>query len=398
MTGSTGRQLRWPFLTISGPWRTKKGRQRPQFDCFAHNVTTTVSMSWEGFFLSWEGRFIAGGGNDFYVGGTAPSRHSAEPWPENRRQGPFAFLSARYKRCIAYRFPHPFCTRLQNLIKFQVSSNCQILRLQAPPDLVTLRAKDTARKRDWRARRVEFDAAVNEAPFSSWKTRGNIRCGEIEVKLRTIWRVENHEKKIIETNQKESLWINKNCVIEVQAGLEANVRQAGNQPDATAVWEATKMETKPGQKDQQKKSIRNWLYRLQGWKLALPGKRLKAQNPMPLEARTNSFFKSWVCSPVLSAAMAIHRALELFRVTDLEFFGHVDESREKEVEAASANPEGTLRNAAATLSGWAYLTWCQKTMTGIFSRPHQSGRPAVLTFHRRSWYCCMASIITASVR
>ena len=50
------------------------GRQRPQFDCFAHNVTTTVSMSWEGFFLSWEGRFIAGGGNDFYVGGTAPSR------------------------------------------------------------------------------------------------------------------------------------------------------------------------------------------------------------------------------------------------------------------------------------------------------------------------------------
>lgn len=81
--------------------------------------------------------------------------------------------------------------------------------------------------------------------------------------------------------------------------------------------------------------------------------------------------------------MAIHRALELFRVTDLEIFGHVDESREKEVEAASANPEGTLRNAAATLSGWAYLTWCQK-MTGIFSRPHQSGRPAVLTFHRRS--------------
>ena len=65
------------------------------------------------------------------------------------------------------RFPHPFCTRLQNLIKFQVSSNCQILRLQAPPDLVTLRAKDMARKRDWRARRVEFDAAVNEAPFSS---------------------------------------------------------------------------------------------------------------------------------------------------------------------------------------------------------------------------------------
>ena len=56
------------------PWRTKKGRQRPRFDCFAHNVTTTVSMSWEGFFLSWEGRFIAGGGNDFYVGGTAPSR------------------------------------------------------------------------------------------------------------------------------------------------------------------------------------------------------------------------------------------------------------------------------------------------------------------------------------
>ena len=46
-----------------GPWRTKKGRQRPRFDCFAHNVTTTVSMSWEGFFLSWEGRFIAGGGN-----------------------------------------------------------------------------------------------------------------------------------------------------------------------------------------------------------------------------------------------------------------------------------------------------------------------------------------------
>ena len=42
----------------------------------------------------------------------------------------------------------------------------------------------------------------------------------------------------------------------------------------------------------------------------------------------------------LCAAMACRRALELFKVTDLEIFGHVEETRAKQVEAAFANPEG----------------------------------------------------------
>ena len=58
---------------------------------------------------------------------------------------------------------------------------------------------------------------------------------------------------------------------------------------------------------------------------------------------------SWVCSPVLSAAMAFRRALELFRVTDSEIFGHVEESRAKEVEAASANPEGYIAECRSNI-------------------------------------------------
>ena len=132
--------------------------------------------------------------------------------------------------------------------------------LQAPPDLVTKRAKDTARKRDCRARRAEFDAEVNEAPFFVYRLVGtcDVIEGRLEVKPPTIWRLENHKKKSIDTNQcqKESLWINIDCVVEVQARLEANIRQAGNLPDPTEVWEATKRETKAGQKDQRKKTPR----------------------------------------------------------------------------------------------------------------------------------------------
>lgn len=42
----------------------------------------------------------------------------------------------------------------------------------------------------------------------------------------------------------------------------------------------------------------------------------------------------------LCAAMACRRALELLKVTDLEIFGHVEETCAKQVEAAFAIPEG----------------------------------------------------------
>ena len=66
-----------PFLIVSGPGRPEKGRQRPQLDCCAYNVTTTVSMSWEGF--SCCRKFFICRRNVFYVVGRTPSRVGGYP-------------------------------------------------------------------------------------------------------------------------------------------------------------------------------------------------------------------------------------------------------------------------------------------------------------------------------